>query len=82
LDLVKCRRQVDPKMYRGNFEAWGKIARAEGFRGVYTGWGPTFLGYSVSNNIPLYPSLFQAMREILLAFRFVVMLNPCIASRL
>ncbi|KAI9784748.1 MAG: hypothetical protein M1839_001478 [Geoglossum umbratile] len=46
LDLVKCRRQVDPKMYRGNFEAWGKIARAEGFRGVYTGWGPTFLGYS------------------------------------
>ncbi|KAI9866570.1 MAG: Mitochondrial phosphate carrier protein 3, mitochondrial [Trichoglossum hirsutum] len=46
LDLVKCRRQVDPKMYKGNFEAWGKIARAEGFRGVYTGWGPTFLGYS------------------------------------
>jgi len=46
LDLVKCRRQVDPKMYKGNFEAWGKIARAEGFRGVYTGWGPTFWGYS------------------------------------
>jgi len=46
LDLVKCRRQVDSKMYKGNFEAWGKIARAEGFRGVYTGWGPTFWGYS------------------------------------
>jgi len=46
LDLVKCRRQVDPKMYKGNFEAWGKIARAEGFRGIYTGWGPTFWGYS------------------------------------
>lgn len=47
LDLVKCRRQVDSKMYKGNFEAWGKISRAEGFRGIYTGWSPTFWGYSV-----------------------------------
>lgn len=46
LDLVKCRRQVDPKMYTGNFQAWGKIVRAEGFRGIYTGWSPTFFGYS------------------------------------
>lgn len=46
LDLVKCRRQVDAKMYSGNFQAWGKIARSEGFRGIYTGWGPTFFGYS------------------------------------
>ncbi|PQE20825.1 mitochondrial phosphate carrier 2 protein [Rutstroemia sp. NJR-2017a BBW] len=46
LDLVKCRRQVDSKMYTGNFQAWGKIGRAEGFRGIYTGWGPTFFGYS------------------------------------
>jgi solute carrier family 25 phosphate transporter 3 len=50
LDLVKCRRQVDSKMYKGNFEAWGKIARAEGFRGVYTGWSPTLWGYSVYAN--------------------------------
>ena len=47
LDLVKCRRQVDSKMYKGNFEAWGKIGRAEGLRGVFTGWSPTFFGYSV-----------------------------------
>lgn len=47
LDLVKCRRQVDSKMYKGNFEAWGKIARAEGFRGIMTGWSPTFWGYSI-----------------------------------
>ncbi|KAJ9648517.1 Cu/Pi carrier [Coniosporium tulheliwenetii] len=46
LDLVKCRRQVDSKMYKGNFEAWRKISHAEGFRGIYTGWGPTFWGYS------------------------------------
>jgi len=47
LDLVKCRRQVDSKMYKGNVEAWGKIGRAEGFRGIFTGWGPTFVGYSI-----------------------------------
>ncbi|KAF2088267.1 putative mitochondrial phosphate carrier protein [Saccharata proteae CBS 121410] len=46
LDLVKCRRQVDSKLYKGNFEAWAKISRAEGFRGIMTGWSPTFFGYS------------------------------------
>lgn len=46
LDLVKCRRQVDAKLYTGNFQAWAKIMRLEGFRGVYTGWSPTFFGYS------------------------------------
>ncbi|EAT88292.1 hypothetical protein HBI56_123890 [Parastagonospora nodorum] len=51
LDLVKCRRQVNSKMYKGNFEAWGKIARAEGFRGIMTGWGPTFWGYSVQGGL-------------------------------
>lgn len=44
---MKCRRQVDANLYKGNFEAWGKISRAEGFRGIYTGWGPTAYGYSV-----------------------------------
>ena len=34
-------------MYKGNIEAWGKIGRAEGIRGIFTGWGPTFFGYSV-----------------------------------
>lgn len=47
LDLVKTRRQVDSKLYKGNFEAWAKIGRAEGVRGIFTGWGPTFVGYSV-----------------------------------
>lgn len=46
LDLVKCRRQVDAKLYKGNFQAWGHIYRHEGIRGIFTGWGPTFWGYS------------------------------------
>lgn len=47
LDLVKCRRQVDSKLYSGNMDGWRKIYRAEGVRGIFTGWGPTFVGYSV-----------------------------------
>ena len=47
LDVVKCRRQVDSKLYKGNFEAWGKIGRTEGIRGIFTGWSPTLFGYSV-----------------------------------
>ncbi|EGY23066.1 mitochondrial phosphate carrier protein [Verticillium dahliae VdLs.17] len=46
LDLVKTRRQIDSKLYTGNFQAWGKIFRGEGVRGIFTGWSPTFFGYS------------------------------------
>lgn len=46
LDLVKTRRQVDSKLYTSNFQAWGSIYRAEGLRGIFTGWSPTLLGYS------------------------------------
>jgi len=47
LDLVKCRRQVDSKLYKGNVEGWRTIIRSEGARGLYTGGSPTFFGYSV-----------------------------------
>jgi solute carrier family 25 phosphate transporter 3 len=46
LDLVKTRRQVDSKLYTSNIQAWSKIFRAEGVRGIFTGWGPTLFGYS------------------------------------
>lgn len=47
LDLVKCRRQVDDKLYKSNVQAWRKIFAEEGVRGVFTGWTPTFVGYSL-----------------------------------
>ncbi|OXV09693.1 hypothetical protein Egran_02521 [Elaphomyces granulatus] len=47
LDLVKCRRQVDPKIYSSNISAWRKIFANEGVRGVFFGWSPTLVGYSL-----------------------------------
>ncbi|KUL87812.1 hypothetical protein ZTR_03228 [Talaromyces verruculosus] len=46
LDLVKCRRQVDPNIYKSNLSAWRSIFAKEGIRGVFFGWSPTFVGYS------------------------------------
>lgn len=46
LDLVKTRRQVDPKIYSSNISAWRSIFAKEGLRGVFFGWSPTFVGYS------------------------------------
>lgn len=47
LDLVKCRRQVDKNLYKGNMDGWSKIYKAGGLSGLYTGIGPTFAGYSI-----------------------------------
>ncbi|KAI8987842.1 mitochondrial carrier domain-containing protein, partial [Mycotypha africana] len=38
---------VKPGLYKGVFNGWKTIAKAEGFRGVFTGVGPTFIGYSL-----------------------------------
>ncbi|KAK4053507.1 Cu/Pi carrier [Microbotryomycetes sp. JL201] len=48
LDLVKCRKQVDKNIYKSNMEGWSKIYKTEGgIRGLYTGFGPTLIGYSM-----------------------------------
>lgn len=47
LDVVKTRRQVDPKLYTSNFAGWRQIYAKEGIRGIFFGWSPTFVGYSL-----------------------------------
>jgi solute carrier family 25 phosphate transporter 3 len=47
LDLVKTRRQVDPALYRSNLQGWSTIYRSSGARGVFLGWSPTLVGYSL-----------------------------------
>jgi solute carrier family 25 phosphate transporter 3 len=34
LDVVKCRRQIDPNLYRGLFDGLVKIGSREGIRGL------------------------------------------------
>merc|ERR1719487_22186 len=37
LDLVKCRKQVNKDLYKGNMDGWSKIWKSEGgLRGIYT----------------------------------------------
>lgn len=47
LDLVKCRRQVDPKVYSSVMNGWSTIAKTGGVRALFTGGVPTILGYSL-----------------------------------
>ncbi|ODQ78516.1 hypothetical protein BABINDRAFT_172266 [Babjeviella inositovora NRRL Y-12698] len=47
LDLVKCRRQVDPTLYKSNIQGWSKIIASEGIGGIFTGVGATFIGYCI-----------------------------------
>lgn len=45
LDLIKCRRQVDPFLYKSNLDAFKKIIKTPGDL-IFTGAGATFIGYS------------------------------------
>lgn len=47
LDLIKCRRQVNPKLYSSLGAGFKAISAAEGVTGLFTGFLPTFIGYSM-----------------------------------
>ena len=48
LDLVKCRRQTNPGMYKSLWDGLKQTAK-EGWNrnGIYRGWQPTFFGYAM-----------------------------------
>lgn len=45
MDIIKCRRQVDPTIYKSLGDGFSKIKAAEGVSGLTVGWAPTFVGY-------------------------------------
>ena len=47
LDLVKCRRQVQPGIYSSLGQGLSSIKAEKGLSGLYLGWQPTFVGYSM-----------------------------------
>lgn len=47
LDLVKCKRQVHPKLYSSIFNGWSTIYKTSGFKGISEGWVPTLFGYGM-----------------------------------
>jgi len=55
IDLVKCNAQANPKEFTGSFQGFKKIFSGEaaslghksGIVGLFKGWGPTAVGYSV-----------------------------------
>ncbi|CAD8192444.1 unnamed protein product [Paramecium octaurelia] len=47
LDVVKCRRQVFPTLYKSLGDGLGTISKTEGLGGLTLAWGPTLIGYSL-----------------------------------
>ncbi|TRM65354.1 mitochondrial carrier protein [Schizophyllum amplum] len=47
LDVAKCNMQVNSSKYKGLGSALSLIAKEEGSGGLWKGFGPTFVGYSL-----------------------------------
>jgi solute carrier family 25 phosphate transporter 3 len=47
LDIVKCRKQTNPDMYKSLGDGLKVINATEGFKGLTVGWQPTLIGYSL-----------------------------------
>lgn len=65
-NLVKTRLQVQSKthpLYRGTFDAFHKIARQEGLRGLYKGFGASTANVLTGN---LYISVYELARKVFL----------------
>ncbi|GJW40167.1 mitochondrial phosphate carrier protein 3, mitochondrial-like protein [Tanacetum coccineum] len=46
LDIVKCNMQINPAKYKTISCGFGTLLKEQGFKGFFTGWVPTLLGYS------------------------------------
>ncbi|KAG6885110.1 hypothetical protein C0993_005784 [Termitomyces sp. T159_Od127] len=46
LDVAKCNMQVNPAKYQGLVPSIKLLLKEEGSKGIWKGFGPTFVGYS------------------------------------
>lgn len=47
LDVAKCNMQVDPIKYKGLTSGISTLIREDGSKGIWKGFGPTLVGYSL-----------------------------------
>ncbi|CAK5273965.1 unnamed protein product [Mycena citricolor] len=47
LDVAKCNMQVNPAKYKGLMPSLSLLLKEEGQTGIWKGFGPTFVGYSL-----------------------------------
>ncbi|KAH9479479.1 Mitochondrial phosphate carrier protein 3, mitochondrial [Psilocybe cubensis] len=47
LDVAKCNMQVNPQKYNGLIPSLKTLVAEEGSKGIWKGFGPTFVGYSL-----------------------------------
>ncbi|KAJ7623340.1 mitochondrial carrier domain-containing protein [Roridomyces roridus] len=47
LDVAKCNMQVNPAKYKGLFPSISTLLKEEGQTGIWKGFGPTLVGYSL-----------------------------------
>jgi solute carrier family 25 phosphate transporter 3 len=47
LDLVKCRKQINPTIYKSLGSGLATIKAEGGVKGLFLGWQPTLIGYSL-----------------------------------
>jgi len=47
LDLVKCRKQINPSIYKSLGSGLATIKAESGIKGLFLGWQPTLIGYSL-----------------------------------
>jgi len=51
LDVVKCQKQIYPEKYTSLRSSLSLIMKENGLKGLYLGWQPTILGYSLQGSV-------------------------------
>ena len=83
LDIVKCRRQVRPELYTSLKQGLNLVFKQNGIRGLYLGWQPTIIGYSLQGSFKygfyeIFKDFFNVLDDVLYRLLVEVFIFPCI----